>query len=583
MLLYCVVLFLLPMNYTQSKIQLSDALAQIDHPRFLSTPYYGSKSWVNSVFDHQIPNYTTDTVIKLYTGVSRSIPDNRYCTPGWSGNCYDGHDGYDFPLSYEDVLASADGVVSWAGWDPLRQHHHDGYGLYVEITHVVNGINYITRYGHLATIVVQIGQFVRGGQVIGTSGGNGNSTGPHLHFGVIEYINSMWRVIDPFGWEPQLPPDQRDVDPWTRSLDGAESWCMWSDGQYVNICDPNAASHPMSSPLYGQVSNIVQIDDTTNNTLGFNKGYGGRWNNLMSGNGHGWNEVMVNGVHSSYLTLADGGTTEDNWARWQPQNLRRGFYEIYVWIPQVYTDDRDYSFTWQAKYSIATVSGPNIAFVDEGKVPNIGDDGEGSYDPHNKWLSIGQYYLYNGSYVSLIDANGENQNFHCNIYSDNGWCRMGVDKVKFVPINTIFLPLCDNVSETNCGGDAYEPNDTFATAAQISTGNFYQTATICSLSDQDYYYFYVSTVLNPQYVDVWLENVPVGRNYALGLLDPNGSMLNLSNEPGNSNERIQQYVAVSGNYRILVYSTLGYSLTQSYRFKVTLTDAPYHEQTYPPP
>jgi murein DD-endopeptidase MepM/ murein hydrolase activator NlpD len=70
------------------------------------------------------------------------------------------------------VRAAADGTVKTAGWS-------GGYGKAVDIDHG-NGMS--TRYGHLSSIEVRAGQFVRAGQLIGKVGSTGRSTGPHLHY-----------------------------------------------------------------------------------------------------------------------------------------------------------------------------------------------------------------------------------------------------------------------------------------------------------------------------------------------------------------------------------------------------------------
>ncbi len=72
----------------------------------------------------------------------------------------------------EPVQATANGRVTTAG-------REGGYGNLVEIDHG-NGLT--TRYAHLHTIGVKTGQQVRIGQVIGTIGSTGRSTGPHLHY-----------------------------------------------------------------------------------------------------------------------------------------------------------------------------------------------------------------------------------------------------------------------------------------------------------------------------------------------------------------------------------------------------------------
>lgn len=73
------------------------------------------------------------------------------------------------------VYAVSDGKVSRNGWDP------GGYGKWIEITHE-NGIT--TRYAHLSEKIVNKGDEVKAGDIIGLSGNTGSSTGPHLHYEV---------------------------------------------------------------------------------------------------------------------------------------------------------------------------------------------------------------------------------------------------------------------------------------------------------------------------------------------------------------------------------------------------------------
>jgi len=83
------------------------------------------------------------------------------------------HTGMDFRATAgESIYATAAGRVVKAGWE-------GGYGQMVEIDH---GEGLSTRYGHMSSIGVSVGQKVRAGQVIGRVGSTGRSTGPHLHY-----------------------------------------------------------------------------------------------------------------------------------------------------------------------------------------------------------------------------------------------------------------------------------------------------------------------------------------------------------------------------------------------------------------
>jgi murein DD-endopeptidase MepM/ murein hydrolase activator NlpD len=85
------------------------------------------------------------------------------------------HSGLDFPGAMRTpIMATAPGVVSYTG---VRA----GYGNTVEIDH---GGGFKTRYAHLSSIGVRVGQRVAIGSRIGAMGSTGRSTGPHLHYEV---------------------------------------------------------------------------------------------------------------------------------------------------------------------------------------------------------------------------------------------------------------------------------------------------------------------------------------------------------------------------------------------------------------
>lgn len=94
------------------------------------------------------------------------------------------HSGVDFAgKDGSSVIAVAAGVVVYAAT-------RSGYGLLVELNH---GSGFKTLYGHHKKLHVRVGDIVKKGQVIGSMGSSGRSTGPHVHFEV--YKNG--RVVDP--------------------------------------------------------------------------------------------------------------------------------------------------------------------------------------------------------------------------------------------------------------------------------------------------------------------------------------------------------------------------------------------------
>jgi murein DD-endopeptidase MepM/ murein hydrolase activator NlpD len=98
-----------------------------------------------------------------------------------SNGSWNFHYGIDLAAPYGTLVKAADsGVVIEAGWA-------DGFGKRVVISH---GAQCKTRYAHLSSIKVQVGDSVVQGQVIGKVGNSGHTRGKngvHLHWEVIGY------------------------------------------------------------------------------------------------------------------------------------------------------------------------------------------------------------------------------------------------------------------------------------------------------------------------------------------------------------------------------------------------------------
>ncbi len=94
------------------------------------------------------------------------------------------HSGVDFAApTGTAVYAAAGGRVRFAG-------QRGAYGKLLEVDH---GNGLVTRYAHLSRLQVRAGEVVTPGQRIGAVGSTGRSTGPHLHFEVLQH----GRFVDP--------------------------------------------------------------------------------------------------------------------------------------------------------------------------------------------------------------------------------------------------------------------------------------------------------------------------------------------------------------------------------------------------
>lgn len=140
---------------------------------------------------------------------------------------YDNHHGIDFEYSPDWrtgnscdlnkfgnisplIYAPADGLVDFVGeGDPYN-------GNYIRLYHDLDGDgNYYndglrSYYLHFADngIVVDEGQLLAAGDVLGYGGATGLAWTPHLHFEVQQRTDVGWVAVDPFGWQGT------DPDPW---------------------------------------------------------------------------------------------------------------------------------------------------------------------------------------------------------------------------------------------------------------------------------------------------------------------------------------------------------------------------------
>ncbi len=197
--------------------------------RFLDIPWISKDDReltdkITSFFDHAYPflGYTLarepaeeNNSTLNYLGIKEEIPYSYYSS----------HDGYDYDLSYgSEVKAAADGNAVY--------YFCKDCGNTIKINH---GNDYQTIYMHLKKdgLVTQstTAQLeVKKGDVIGYVGMTGNTTGPHLHFGVLKGDYPQGKT-DPYGWQ-----SERTADPWplykwkdtSGSHQGSPSNILWN-------------------------------------------------------------------------------------------------------------------------------------------------------------------------------------------------------------------------------------------------------------------------------------------------------------------------------------------------------------------
>ena len=152
--------------------------------------YANNKEYDREIISQRIITEATATVIERGTLIPPTFINplsTMTLTSGFgyrihpvSGQPSSFHTGIDLYVPSGSVVrASCGGTVTLAGWN-------GGYGWCVDISHG-NGLT--TRYGHLSSIEVSVGQTESQGQRIALSGASGNVTGPHLHFEVLLWGN----------------------------------------------------------------------------------------------------------------------------------------------------------------------------------------------------------------------------------------------------------------------------------------------------------------------------------------------------------------------------------------------------------
>lgn len=492
---------------------------------FLRAPYYGTKR-MSAVFDHNLPGFHLGNDVTLYTGIT---------TTTWG---YDGHFGYDYVLSYEPVLAAANGRVSEARWyNPAN--HRGGYGLFVRMDHD-NG--YATLYGHLSAIVVDVGTDItdaEAGRAIGTSGNTGSvssergacdpnvspTCGAHLHF---ELRHNNY-VVDPFGWIGDYP------DPWIT----ATSHNVWLEYPAISNGGIYPFGTPRSQPAPPPEANAVIVDDGDTN---------------YTETPNCWTVATPAAAYEGdlrYTTrVTDTATCSAQW-NLPAQAGTGGDYQVYAHvISYSLALPEGYVSTQGVTYTIRHAGQTDTAILNQWAFTNTGHT--------SSWVYLGTYFFNRngGEYVSVSNLT----------YDHDAERYVLADAVKFVPLNpppTLTptptrtpspTPTCTPTpvptptrtpTPVPCPPTSgpYEPNNSFAQAKWL-TGSVSLNAYIECAGDNDYYAFQTQIPANQtRHMEITL-TVPSSADYDLFLYDSNQYLLRSSTNSGSAREYI--YYAIAG-------------------------------------
>ena len=382
---------------------------------FLYPPFPGTAS-EELIFDHTSPNYSqSDNRTISYGGhearkncpspqpAGTRPPQPGVCDQGfglyWSYDLggwmsYNGHDGIDYGVSYRPVYAAGDSDrVMYSGWwDP--QNHQASYGIYVKLHHS-NG--YLTTYGHMSAVAVQACPSdgcasITHGEMLGISGTTGNSTGPHLHFGLTA---PSGKSVDPYGWGAD------GTDPWPYNQ--PESlWVMYPSLVYYSI--RALPSGNVELPYPPAAATGILVDDSSS---AFVQSPAQCWNDINVSAGQ-----AQNGNMSYSKARLTSPTCSGQWIF--PQGSAPGMYAVYIRVPAVHgtTEGAVYAIQHGGQTDHVTINQvvfPNGFYVTDG------------------WVYAGKYN-FDGASPEYIQLTNQTQDESSAVSS----LEVGADAVRFV-------------------------------------------------------------------------------------------------------------------------------------------------------
>ncbi len=180
-------LVILPVSGVKHKVKEGDTLQSIakkydaDLGEVLSFNGLGSDAKLAVGQEIIVPNAEVETVSKTLVKTGGTINSSGYfirpIAGGHKSQGIHGYNGVDLAAPVgTNIVAAAGGKVIVS---KSNGAYNGGYGNYVVISHP-NGTQ--TLYAHMKNVNVSVGQTVKQGDLVGTIGMTGRTTGPHVHF-----------------------------------------------------------------------------------------------------------------------------------------------------------------------------------------------------------------------------------------------------------------------------------------------------------------------------------------------------------------------------------------------------------------
>jgi len=152
----------------------------VDRGQIIAAVFTNQNDTFKAILDDKTGNYFDENGRAMKKAFLRSPLDFRRVTSNFNPNRRHpvtgkvrSHRGTDYAAPVgTPIWAAGDGIVQKSSYNQFN-------GNYVFIKH---SNTYITKYLHLTRRMVKTGQRVKQGQTIGTLGGTGRVTGPHLHY-----------------------------------------------------------------------------------------------------------------------------------------------------------------------------------------------------------------------------------------------------------------------------------------------------------------------------------------------------------------------------------------------------------------